>query len=50
MAQIKGSIKGKIIESDSLNPISYSSVALYSLPDSTLVKGAISDDKGDFLF
>lgn len=50
MAQIRGNIKGKIIESDSLNPISYSSVALYSLPDSTLVKGVISDDKGDFLF
>ena len=49
-ARIKGNIKGIIIESDSLNPISYSSVALYSLPDSTLVTGVISDDKGDFLF
>ena len=43
-AQIKGTV------SDSENkPIEFANVAIYSLPDSTLIAGTTTDDSGAFL-
>lgn len=39
-------IKGKIVESG--QGVSYATISVLSLPDSTLITGAISDDKGEF--
>jgi iron complex outermembrane recepter protein len=40
-------IEGKVTDENNL-PVEYTTVALYSLPDSTLLKGVIADDKGYF--
>ncbi|MBN1184435.1 MAG: TonB-dependent receptor [Bacteroidales bacterium] len=49
LAQSKGSINGTIIDSDTKSPIGYSSIALYTVGDSNLVSGVISNENGDFL-
>jgi outer membrane receptor protein involved in Fe transport len=41
-------IKGKVLEEQTLQPIAYSTVALYTEIDSTLVNGVISDEEGKF--
>lgn len=41
-------LKGKIIDSQSSAPLSYASVRLFKLPDSSFVTGNITNDTGDF--
>ena len=41
------SISGKLVDEQN-QPLSYANVILLSLPDSTFVSGAITDEKGDF--
>ena len=40
-------IRGKVTDTDN-QPIEFSNVALYSLPDSTFVTGTVSDQQGEF--
>jgi hypothetical protein len=42
------SLLGKVIDKQS-QPIGFANVALYSLPDSVLITGTITDEKGEFL-
>ncbi len=42
-----GSVTGKVNSGDT--PLEYATVALYKLPDSSLVTGSITDEKGGFL-
>jgi len=42
------SIEGQIIDKENQNPVAFANVALYNQNDSSLVKGAVSDDKGRF--
>lgn len=41
-------VSGKLIDENS-QPLPYANVVLLSLPDSTFVSGATSDDKGNFV-
>ncbi|MBA4853851.1 outer membrane beta-barrel family protein [Emticicia sp. BO119] len=41
-------LKGKIIDAQSGAPLSYASVRLFKLPDSSFVTGNITNDTGDF--
>ncbi len=41
-------IAGKVIDDDTEQPLSYTSIAILSLPDSNLVGGTLSDEKGHF--
>ncbi|AWW32470.1 TonB-dependent receptor [Echinicola strongylocentroti] len=41
-------VKGSVIDQTTSNPLEYANVALYSLPDSTLVKGAVTNTDGSF--
>ncbi|PKQ63873.1 hypothetical protein BZG02_07595 [Labilibaculum filiforme] len=42
------SLKGFVIESGEQKPLEYATVSIYSLPDSVLVKGTITNRKGEF--
>jgi len=44
-----GTVQGKVIDQSSGQPIPYSSIAIYSQRDSSLVTGAISGDDGSFI-
>ena len=44
-----GIIKGRIIDSSTKKPVNYANVALYLSKDSSVVNGAVSGSKGDFL-
>ena len=44
--QIRGTVKDAV----TANPVSYATVALYSLPDSTIKTGVVSDKEGAFAF
>ena len=44
----KGLVKGKIIDAQSSAPLSYASIRVFKNADSSLVTGAITDDKGLF--
>lgn len=46
--QVQKSIQGFLIDSLTQKPIPYASVALYRMRDTSLVGGAITDDKGYF--
>lgn len=43
-------IEGELREQDSENLVSFATVAIYSLPDSGLISGKISDSNGKFTF
>ena len=43
-----GTIKGKIVDSETNEPLMFASVVLFSERDSTMISGAIADDKGFF--
>jgi outer membrane receptor protein involved in Fe transport len=43
-----GVIKGKVIEASSNQPIEYTNIVLYRLPDSSMVTGTISKNDGTF--
>lgn len=43
-----GVIKGRVLDNSAKNPLPYSSIAIYSMRDSTLITGAISGDDGTF--
>jgi outer membrane receptor protein involved in Fe transport len=45
----KGRISGKVIDKNSKAPMEYCSVALYSLKDSALITGTVSDPSGVFV-
>lgn len=45
---LSAQIKGTVIDTDS-NPIEFANVAIYSLPDSTLLAGTTTDEDGGFL-
>lgn len=49
-AQIAGKLKlkGKVIDAQSGAPLSYASIRLFKLPDSSFVTGNITNDAGDF--
>lgn len=42
------SVNGKLIDSDTKQPIEYVSIAIFKLPDSTLVTGCVTNSKGEF--
>jgi len=44
---LSAEISGSVTDTDN-NPISYANVALYSLPDSVLIAGTITDETGHF--
>ena len=41
-------VSGKLIDRDTEQPIEYAAVAIYHLPDSTLVTGCVTNRQGDF--
>jgi hypothetical protein len=43
-----GEIRGKVVDGSSQQPVSFASIALYSIADSSLVTGVISNDNGEF--
>ncbi|MEP3209894.1 MAG: TonB-dependent receptor [Maribacter sp.] len=43
-----GQLSGSIVDVEG-NPVSYANVMVYSIPDSVLQKGAISDEDGNFM-
>jgi outer membrane receptor protein involved in Fe transport len=43
-----GKVKGIVIDSDSMEPVEYATVALYASQDNTLITGSISDFTGHF--
>ncbi|WP_028663819.1 TonB-dependent receptor domain-containing protein [Runella zeae] len=45
----KATIKGKIIDTQTSAPLGYATIRVHKTADSSLVSGAISDDKGQFL-
>lgn len=45
---IQAQLKGTLIDQDQ-QPIEFANIALYSLPDSVMITGAVSDEKGDFM-
>ncbi len=47
-AQESNTISGEVFDASSGDPLSYSSVSVLSLPDSTLITGVIADDEGRF--
>jgi len=48
LGQGMSAIQGKIYDEKSLQPVPFANVSLYALNDSSLVSGAVSDDKGEF--
>ena len=44
-----GTVKGKVIDKTHNIPVEYASIAFYSLRDSSLVTGGITNEKGEFL-
>ncbi|MDD4729645.1 MAG: carboxypeptidase-like regulatory domain-containing protein, partial [Dysgonamonadaceae bacterium] len=44
---IQAQLKGTLIDQDK-QPIEFANVALYSLPDSVMIAGTVSDEKGNF--
>ena len=44
---IQAQLKGTLIDQDQ-QPVEFANIALYSLPDSVMITGAVSDEKGDF--
>ena len=44
---IQAQLKGTLIDQDK-QPIEFANVALYSLPDSVMITGAVSDVNGNF--
>ncbi|MBA4849173.1 outer membrane beta-barrel family protein [Emticicia sp. BO119] len=49
-AQNKSSIKGKLVDSLTTEPLAFASIRLESKAQSTLIKGELADDKGSFQF
>ncbi|HEX2934104.1 MAG TPA: TonB-dependent receptor [Bacteroidales bacterium] len=47
-AQKSGKVSGKLLAVNTNEPIEFATVAIYNLPDSTLVKGVITDNTGAF--
>ncbi|MEW6196813.1 MAG: outer membrane beta-barrel family protein [Bacteroidota bacterium] len=45
-----GKISGKIIDSNSSEPIEYANLVLYRMRDSAMVNGTVSINNGDFMF
>lgn len=43
------SIEGQILDGENQNPVAFANIALYNQTDSSLVKGAVSDDQGRFV-
>ena len=43
-----GRIRGQIVDSGTQQPMEYANIAIYSLRDSSLVTGGITNDKGQF--
>jgi len=46
----QNSLRGKVVEASTLNPLEFASVALYQTNDSSLINGAITDEAGMFQF
>lgn len=49
MPEGNGKLTGKIVDSNSGNPMKYANVVVYKLKDTTMVTGAITDDKGVYM-
>jgi outer membrane receptor protein involved in Fe transport len=47
-AQTNRTVSGRIVEGTTKEPLPFASIAVFSLPDSTLITGAISDANGAF--
>lgn len=45
---INSGIKGIVVENEHHKPLEYATVSIYSLPDSLLIKGTITNKKGEF--
>ena len=44
------SVSGKLLDESNREPIGYASAVLYALPDTTMITGVITNDKGGFFF
>ena len=44
------SVSGKLLDGSNREPLCYASAVLYALPDTAMVTGVITDDKGGFSF
>ena len=44
------SVSGKLLDESNREPIGYASAVLYALPDTTMITGVITNDKGGFSF
>ncbi len=44
-----GTIMGKVIDSSTKQPVQFANVSVFSSKDSSIVTGAVTDDKGNFL-
>jgi len=49
-SQTSARIEGKLLNLKANKPVEFASIAILNLPDSALVKGSMSDDKGEFVF
>jgi hypothetical protein len=45
---LNGQIKGTVIDTES-NPIPFANVAIYTLPDTTLITGTTTNEQGSFM-
>ena len=43
------SVSGKLLDAESKEPVEYVSVVLFSLPDTTLITGVLTNTKGEFV-
>ncbi|HKK61934.1 MAG TPA: outer membrane beta-barrel family protein [Bacteroidales bacterium] len=49
MPASKGEISGKVVEENTDTPLEYTSVAVFSLEDSSLVNGTVTNSEGEFI-
>jgi len=45
----KATIKGKVLDADTQNPLEFATITLFSQRDSSIVSGGITNEKGEFL-
>ena len=48
MADFTGTVKGKVIDTNTGEPVEYANIVFYRMRDSTLVTGGITNEKGEF--
>lgn len=49
MADFTGTVKGKVIDTNTGEPVEYANIVFYRMRDSTIVTGGITNEKGEFV-